>query len=130
MSSRWNRRRCATVKKIFRNWRHFFCNRSAERCKRQVQGLSRDAQEMMMHTLGPAMCGNWKTPWSGPWCWVFPNGCCLKIYRRRLLEAAPRDAGTKYHRSVGQAKREAIVDAYVQGKGDYKLAAARAGTAS
>ena len=39
------------------------------------------------------------------------------------MEAAPRDAGTRYHHSVGQAKREAIVEAYVQGNGDYKNAA-------
>ena len=40
-----------------------------------------------------------------------------------LLEAAPRDLGAKYHHSVGQAKRDAILDAYVQGNGDYKQAA-------
>ncbi len=50
--------------------------------------------------------------------WVLPEDL-----PETLLEAAPRDAETKYHRSVGQAKREAIVDAYVQGKADYKLAA-------
>jgi transcriptional regulator of acetoin/glycerol metabolism len=40
-----------------------------------------------------------------------------------LLESAPRDPGAKYHHSVGQAKREAILDAYVQANGDYKQAA-------
>ena len=40
-----------------------------------------------------------------------------------LLESAPRDTGTRYHHSVGQAKRDAILDAYVQGNGDYKQAA-------
>jgi transcriptional regulator of acetoin/glycerol metabolism len=40
-----------------------------------------------------------------------------------LLESAPESGGTKYHSSVGQAKREAIIDAYVQGGGDYKQAA-------
>ena len=40
-----------------------------------------------------------------------------------LLEAAPQDGAAKYHHSVGQAKREAIIDAYVQGNGDYKQAA-------
>jgi DNA-binding NtrC family response regulator len=40
-----------------------------------------------------------------------------------LLDAAPRESGAKYHHSVGQAKREAILDAYVQGSGDYKQAA-------
>jgi transcriptional regulator of acetoin/glycerol metabolism len=40
-----------------------------------------------------------------------------------LLEGAPSDASAKYHLSVGQAKREAILDAYTQGGGDYKQAA-------
>jgi transcriptional regulator of acetoin/glycerol metabolism len=40
-----------------------------------------------------------------------------------LLETAPHDTGAKYHHSVGEAKREAIIDAYLQGNGDYKQAA-------
>jgi DNA-binding NtrC family response regulator len=40
-----------------------------------------------------------------------------------LFEGAPPSAGTRYHSSVGQAKREAILDAYRQGNGDYKQAA-------
>ena len=40
-----------------------------------------------------------------------------------LVEASPRDTSARYHHSVGQAKREAILDAYVQGNGDYKQAA-------
>ena len=40
-----------------------------------------------------------------------------------LLEAAPRDAGAKYHQSVGDAKCEVILDAYAQANGDYKQAA-------
>jgi transcriptional regulator of acetoin/glycerol metabolism len=40
-----------------------------------------------------------------------------------LLETAPRDPGGKYHRSVRETKKEAIIEAYVQGNGDYKEAA-------
>jgi Nif-specific regulatory protein len=40
-----------------------------------------------------------------------------------LLEAAPRDSGTKYHSSVGRAKSDVILDAYEQGNFDYKQAA-------
>ena len=40
-----------------------------------------------------------------------------------LLDSAPKDTKAKYHQSVGQAKHDAIIDAYVQGKGDYKAAA-------
>ena len=24
-------------------------------------------------TTGPATCANWRTPWSGPWCWPIPR---------------------------------------------------------
>lgn len=50
--------------------------------------------------------------------WVLPEDL-----PESLLDAAPRDSGARYHHSVGQAKREAILDAYVQGSGDYKQAA-------
>lgn len=50
--------------------------------------------------------------------WVLPEDL-----PESLLESAPRDASAKYHLSVGQAKREAIIDAYAQGNGDYKQAA-------
>jgi DNA-binding NtrC family response regulator len=40
-----------------------------------------------------------------------------------LLESSPRDATAEYHRSVGVAKKEAILDAYARGGGDYKQAA-------
>jgi Nif-specific regulatory protein len=40
-----------------------------------------------------------------------------------LLEASPGASDAKYHQSVDQAKRESIIDAYIQGKGDYRAAA-------
>ncbi|HEY1949871.1 MAG TPA: sigma 54-interacting transcriptional regulator [Bryobacteraceae bacterium] len=105
----------------------FFLNRSAERCKRQVQGISADAQEMLKQYAWPGNVRELENAMEravvlGLSEWVLPEDL-----PETLLEAAPRDAETKYHRSVGQAKREAIVDAYVQGKGDYKLAAALLG---
>jgi DNA-binding NtrC family response regulator len=50
--------------------------------------------------------------------WVLPEDL-----PESLLETTARDAGTKYHQSVGKAKCEAILDAYVQGNFDYKRAA-------
>jgi two-component system response regulator HydG len=101
----------------------FFLNRSAERCKRQVRGISPEAQEMLKQYAWPGNVRELENAMEravvlGLSEWVLPEDL-----PETLLEAAPRDAETKYHRSVGQAKREAIVDAYVQGKGDYKLAA-------
>jgi Nif-specific regulatory protein len=102
----------------------FFLNRSAERCKRQVRGISPDAQEMLKQYAWPGNVRELENAMEravvlGLSEWVLPEDL-----PETLLEGAPRDAETKYHRSVGQAKREAIVDAYVQGKGDYKSAAA------
>ena len=50
--------------------------------------------------------------------WVLPE-----TLPESLLDSAPKDAKTRYHQSVGQAKHDAIIDAYVQGRGDYKQAA-------
>jgi Nif-specific regulatory protein len=105
----------------------FFLNRSAERCKRQVRGISPEAQEMLKQYAWPGNVRELENAMEravvlGLSEWVLPEDL-----PETLLEAAPRDAEAKYHRSVGQAKREAIVEAYMQGKGDYKLAAAQLG---
>ncbi|HEY3938045.1 MAG TPA: sigma 54-interacting transcriptional regulator [Bryobacteraceae bacterium] len=101
----------------------YFLRRSAERCKRQVQGLSKEAQEMIMQYPWPGNVRELENAMEravvlGVSDWVLPEDL-----PETLLEAAPRDSETKYHHSVGQAKRDAILDAYVQGNGDYKQAA-------
>ncbi len=101
----------------------YFLQRSAERCKRQVQGLSREAVEMILQYSWPGNVRELENAMEravvlGVSEWVLPEDL-----PETLLETAPRDAGTKYHLSVGQAKRESILDAYVQGNGDYKQAA-------
>jgi transcriptional regulator with GAF, ATPase, and Fis domain len=101
----------------------YFLRRSAERCKRQVQGLSKEAQEMIMQYSWPGNVRELENAMEravvlGVSDWVLPEDL-----PETLLEAAPRDSETKYHHSVGQAKRDAILDAYVQGNGDYKQAA-------
>jgi Nif-specific regulatory protein len=101
----------------------FFLNRSAERCKRQVVGISPEAQEMLRQYAWPGNVRELENAMERAVVLGLSELVLPEDLPETLLEAAPREAETKYHHSVGQAKREAIVDAYVQGKGDYKIAA-------
>jgi two-component system, NtrC family, response regulator HydG len=101
----------------------FFLQRSAERCKRHVAGLSPEAEEILVQYSWPGNVRELENAMEravvlGVSEWVLPEDL-----PETLLETAPRDTGTKYHHSVGQAKRDAILDAYAQGNGDYKQAA-------
>lgn len=101
----------------------YFLQRSSERCKRRVEGLSREAEDILMQYSWPGNVRELENAMEravvlGVSEWVLPEDL-----PETLVEAAPRDTGTKYHHSVGQAKREAILDAYIQGNGDYKQAA-------
>jgi len=101
----------------------YFLQRSAERCKRAVQGLSREAEEMILAYNWPGNVRELENAMEravvlGVSDWVLPEDL-----PESLLETAARDSGTKYHHSVGRAKCDAILDAYVQGNFDYKLAA-------
>jgi two-component system, NtrC family, response regulator HydG len=101
----------------------YFLERCAERCKRHVAGLSPEAEEILVQYSWPGNVRELENAMEravvlGVSDWVLPEDL-----PETLLETAPRDAGTKYHHSVGQAKRDAILDAYVQGSGDYKQAA-------
>jgi transcriptional regulator with GAF, ATPase, and Fis domain len=101
----------------------YFLQRSAERCKRQVQGLSREAQEMIMQYSWPGNVRELENAMERAVVLGVSDRVLPEDLPETLLEAAPRDSETKYHHSVGQAKRDAILDAYVQGNGDYKQAA-------
>jgi Nif-specific regulatory protein len=101
----------------------YFLRRSAERCKRQVLGLSPETEEIITQYSWPGNVRELENAMEravvlGVSDWVLPEDL-----PESLLDAAPRDSGARYHHSVGQAKREAILDAYVQGSGDYKQAA-------
>jgi two-component system, NtrC family, response regulator HydG len=101
----------------------YFLQRSAERCKRHIQGLSQEVEEMIMQYSWPGNVRELENAMEravvlGVSEWVLPEDL-----PESLLDSAPRDSKTKYHQSVGQAKHDAIIDAYVQGKGDYKQAA-------
>jgi two-component system, NtrC family, response regulator HydG len=101
----------------------YFLQRSSERCKRRVEGLAREAEEILVQYSWPGNVRELENAMEravvlGVSEWVLPEDL-----PETLVESAPRDTGTKYHHSVGQAKRDAILDAYVQGNGDYKQAA-------
>ncbi|MBV9613669.1 MAG: sigma 54-interacting transcriptional regulator [Acidobacteriaceae bacterium] len=101
----------------------YFLQRASERCKRQVLGLSPEAEELGLQYSWPGNVRELENAMEravvlGVSEWVLPEDL-----PETLLETAPRATEAKYHHSVGQAKREAILDAYVQGNGDYKQAA-------
>jgi two-component system response regulator HydG len=101
----------------------YFLQRSSERCKRMVQGLSREAEEMIVAYNWPGNVRELENAMEravvlGVSDWVLPEDL-----PESLLEMAARDSGTKYHHAVGRAKCDAILDAYVQGNFDYKQAA-------
>jgi two-component system response regulator HydG len=100
-----------------------FLQRSAERCKRQVHGLSPEAQEMLLQYSWPGNVRELENAMERAVVLGVSDWVLLEDLPETLLEGSPRDPGTKYHHSVGQAKREAILEAYVQANGDYKAAA-------
>jgi two-component system, NtrC family, response regulator HydG len=102
--------------------RHFL-QRSAERCKRQVNGLSSEAEELLQQYSWPGNVRELENSMERAVVLGVSDWVLLEDLPESLLESAPESAGTRYHSSVGQAKREAILDAYVQGGGDYKQAA-------
>ncbi|MFL6464715.1 MAG: sigma 54-interacting transcriptional regulator [Bryobacteraceae bacterium] len=101
----------------------YFLQRSSERCKRQVQGLSKEAEEVILQYPWPGNVRELENAMEravvlGVSEWVLPEDL-----PESLLESAPRDASAKFHFSVQQTKRDSIIDAYVQANGDYKQAA-------
>lgn len=101
----------------------YFLQRSAERCKRHIEGISPEAEELIVQYSWPGNVRELENAMEravvfGISEWVLPEDL-----PESLLDSAPKDAKAKYHQSVGQAKHDAIIDAYIQGKGDYKQAA-------
>jgi transcriptional regulator with GAF, ATPase, and Fis domain len=103
----------------------YFLQRSAERCKRAVQGLSREAEEMILAYNWPGNVRELENAMERAVVLGVADWVLLEDLPENLLETAAREtgAGTKYHHSVGRAKCDAILDAYVQGNFDYKQAA-------
>lgn len=101
----------------------YFLQRSAQRCKRHVEGLSREAEEILMQYSWPGNVRELENAMERAVVLGVSDTVLPEDLPEAMLESAPQDTGAKYHSSLGQAKREAILDAYVQGGGDYKQAA-------
>jgi transcriptional regulator with GAF, ATPase, and Fis domain len=102
---------------------NYFLQCSAKRCKRQVLGLSKEAENLILEYSWPGNVRELENAMERAVVLGVSEWVLSEDLPEMVLESAPRDGGTKYHHSVGQAKREAILDAYTQGNGDYKQAA-------
>ena len=101
----------------------YFLARSAERCKRHIEGLSQEAEEMLRQYSWPGNVRELENAMERAVVLGVSEVVLPEDLPEPLMDSAPKDAKAKYHQSVGQAKHDAIIDAYVQGKGDYKQAA-------
>ncbi len=101
----------------------YFLERSSERCKRQVAGLSPEVEELILQYSWPGNVRELENAMERAVVLGVSDLVLPEDLPESLLEASPRDATAEYHRSVGMAKKEAILDAYLRGNGDYKQAA-------
>ena len=101
----------------------YFLQRSSERCKRHVRGISREAEELMLQYAWPGNVRELENAIERAVVLGVSECVLPEDLPETLFEGAPRLADAKYHHSVGQAKREAILEAYIQANGDYKQAA-------
>ncbi len=101
----------------------YFLNRASQHCKRQVNGFTRAAEELLMRYAWPGNVRELENAMERAVVLGVSDCVLPEDLPETLLESSPESAGTRYHSSVGQAKREAILDAFVQGNGDYKQAA-------
>ncbi|MGH9640743.1 MAG: hypothetical protein ACRD3Y_11825, partial [Bryobacteraceae bacterium] len=95
----------------------------SERCKRRVSGLSSEAENLLLEYSWPGNVRELENAMERAVVLGVSDSVLPEDLPETLLEAAPGGTGAKYHHSVGQAKRGAILDAYTQGNGDYKQAA-------
>jgi two-component system response regulator HydG len=101
----------------------YFLQRFAEKSKRAIKGLSPDAMEMLMRYNWPGNVRELENAMEravvlGDTDWVLPEDL-----PDPLLATALPSPSSKYEDSIIGAKREAIVEAYRQAKGDYRGAA-------
>ncbi len=102
---------------------NYFLQRYSQRCKRQVTGLSPEAAELMLQYSWPGNVRELENAMERAVVLGVSDQVLAEELPESLLEASPGDPNAQYHKSVGQAKKEAILDAYKQGNGDYKQAA-------
>lgn len=102
----------------------YFLVRSMGRCGRRVQGFSPEAESLLLQYNWPGNVRELENAVEravvlGNSDWVLPEDL-----PETILEAVPSDQWSSiYHVSVGGAKRDSILRAWAQAKGDYKAAA-------
>jgi Nif-specific regulatory protein len=101
----------------------YFLKRSAVRCKRHVAGISSEAEELLLQYGWPGNVRELENAMERAVVLGVSDLVLPEDLPEALFESSPRDTNARYHMSVGNAKREAILDAYAQGGGDYKQAA-------
>jgi two-component system, NtrC family, response regulator HydG len=101
----------------------YFLGRSAQRCKRHVTGLSKDAEDLIVQYSWPGNVRELENAMERAVVLGVSDLVLPEDLPETLMESSPREPNAKYHLSVGNAKRDAILDAYSQGNGDYKQAA-------
>ena len=101
----------------------YFLERFSARCKRQVQGLSPEVEQMLADYHWPGNVRELENAMERAVVLGVSDFILPEDLPETMLESVPQGAGTRYHNTLGQAKRESILDAYAQGKGDYKQAA-------
>jgi DNA-binding NtrC family response regulator len=102
---------------------NYFLQRYSQRCKRQVIGLAPEAEELILQYSWPGNVRELENAMERAVVLGVADLVLPEDLPESLLESSPRDSSARYHKSVGQAKKEAILDAYAQGGGDYKQAA-------
>jgi DNA-binding NtrC family response regulator len=93
------------------------------RCKRHVAGISSEAEELLLQYGWPGNVRELENAMERAVVLGVSDLVLPEDLPEALFESSPRDTNARYHMSVGNAKREAILDAYAQGGGDYKQAA-------
>jgi transcriptional regulator with GAF, ATPase, and Fis domain len=101
----------------------YFLRRWAERCKRNVLGLSQEAEQILLQYPWPGNVRELENAMERAVVLGVSDRVLPEDLPEAVLDAVPGEGKPKYYSSVGQAKREAILDAYIQGGGDYKQAA-------
>jgi two-component system response regulator HydG len=100
----------------------YFLERSARPCKRHVERFSKEAEEIMLQYSWPGNVRELENAIERAVVLGVSDTVLPEDLPEAMLDSAPQDWGA-YHSSLGQAKREAILNAYVEGDGDYKHAA-------
>jgi Nif-specific regulatory protein len=102
----------------------YFLSRSMARCRRRVQGFSPEAERLLMQYNWPGNVRELEN--SVERAVVLGNSDFVQPedLPEDLIDSLPgADLNSVYHSSVGDAKRESILRAWAQAKGDYKIAA-------